>query len=188
MLVYRVEVFCLENVPFPGYLRLAEVGNLQSDRRCFSKKSVHMFRGDQVIAPSILETGCLGLPIHTHHSLGFSQMLDSSLDEPSFGIPSLHFITTIINNNNNYYYCCCCCYNCMHDKLLQLCPTLFDPMDCSLTGSSVHGILQANTGVGCHFQGIFLTQGSKPRLLKSPAFADRFFATCYNYGVAIPTA
>ena len=27
--------------------------------------------------------------------------------------------------------------------LLQLCPTLCDPMDCSLPGSSVHGILQA---------------------------------------------
>ena len=25
-----------------------------------------------------------------------------------------------------------------------LCPTLFDPMDCSLPGSSVHGILQAS--------------------------------------------
>ena len=25
----------------------------------------------------------------------------------------------------------------------QLCPTLSDPMDCSLTGSSVHGIFQA---------------------------------------------
>ena len=25
----------------------------------------------------------------------------------------------------------------------QLCPTLSDPMDCSLPGSSVHGILQA---------------------------------------------
>ena len=25
----------------------------------------------------------------------------------------------------------------------QLCPTLCDPMDCSLPGSSVHGILQA---------------------------------------------
>ena len=25
----------------------------------------------------------------------------------------------------------------------QLCPTLGDPMDCSLPGSSVHGILQA---------------------------------------------
>ena len=28
-------------------------------------------------------------------------------------------------------------------ELLQLCPTLCDPMDCSLPGSSVHGILQA---------------------------------------------
>ena len=28
-------------------------------------------------------------------------------------------------------------------KLLQLCPTLWDPMDCSPPGSSVHGILQA---------------------------------------------
>ena len=32
---------------------------------------------------------------------------------------------------------------CMHAKLLQLCPPLFDPMDCSLPGSSLHGILQA---------------------------------------------
>ena len=40
-------------------------------------------------------------------------------------------------------------------------------MDCSPPGSSVHGILQASTGVGCHFllQGIFLTQGSNPGLL-----------------------
>ena len=28
-------------------------------------------------------------------------------------------------------------------KSLQLCPTLCDPMDCSLLGSSVHGISQA---------------------------------------------
>ena len=32
---------------------------------------------------------------------------------------------------------------CMHAKTLQSCPTLRDPMDCSLPGSSVHGILQA---------------------------------------------
>ena len=33
----------------------------------------------------------------------------------------------------------------------KLCPTLCDPMDCSLPGSSVHGILQATilAGVGC---------------------------------------
>ena len=31
----------------------------------------------------------------------------------------------------------------VHANLLQLFPTLCDPMDCSLLGSSVHGILQA---------------------------------------------
>ena len=31
----------------------------------------------------------------------------------------------------------------MKVKVTQLCPTLCDPMDCSLPGSSVHGILQA---------------------------------------------
>ena len=31
---------------------------------------------------------------------------------------------------------------CVHAKSLQLCPTLSDHMDCSLPGSSVHGILQ----------------------------------------------
>ena len=37
-------------------------------------------------------------------------------------------------------------------EVAQSCPTLSDPMDCSLPGSSVHGIFQAGkcTGVGCH--------------------------------------
>ena len=33
-------------------------------------------------------------------------------------------------------------------KSLQLCLTLSEPMDCSLPGSSIHGIFQASTGVG----------------------------------------
>ena len=37
--------------------------------------------------------------------------------------------------------CVCVCVLC-HAKLLQLRRTLCDPMDCSLPGSSVHGILQ----------------------------------------------
>ena len=32
---------------------------------------------------------------------------------------------------------------CMHPKLFQSCPTLCNPMDYNLPGSSVHGILQA---------------------------------------------
>ena len=50
----------------------------------------------------------------------------------------------------------------------QSCPTLWDPMDCSLSGSSVHGDSPGkNTEVGCHvlLQGIFPTQGSNPGLL-----------------------
>ena len=53
----------------------------------------------------------------------------------------------------------------------QSCPTLCDPMDCSLPRSSVNGILLvrmlSNTGVACHFllEGIFLTQRSNLHLL-----------------------
>ena len=47
----------------------------------------------------------------------------------------------------------------------QSCPTLCDPMDCSLSGFSVHGGSPGrNAGVDCHslLQGIFPTQGSNP--------------------------
>ena len=50
----------------------------------------------------------------------------------------------------------------------ESCPTLYDPMDCSLPGSSVHGdSLGKNPWVGFHafLQGIFPTQGSNPGLL-----------------------
>ena len=36
----------------------------------------------------------------------------------------------------------------MHAQLLQSCPTLCDPMDCSLPGSSVYRILQAGIWSG----------------------------------------
>ena len=56
-------------------------------------------------------------------------------------------------------------------KSLHSCLALCDPMDCSLPGSSVHGILQAPiTGVGCCalLQGIFPTQRLNPCLLQLP--------------------
>ena len=61
------------------------------------------------------------------------------------------------------------------------CPTLCDPMDCSLPGFSIHGIFQARamgfsrqgTGVGCHFllQEIFPTQDRA----QGPCIASRSF-------------
>ena len=58
---------------------------------------------------------------------------------------------------------------CFYAKSLQSCPTVCDPMDCSPPGSSVHGDSPGkNTGVGCHtlLQGVFLTQGFNPCLLR----------------------
>ena len=55
----------------------------------------------------------------------------------------------------------CCCL------VTKSCPTLCDPTDCNLPGSSVHGDSPGkNTEVGCHdlLQGIFPTQGSNPGL------------------------
>ena len=49
----------------------------------------------------------------------------------------------------------------------QSCLTLCHPIDCSPSGSSVHGDSPGkNTGVGCHafLQGIFPTQRSNPGL------------------------
>ena len=39
----------------------------------------------------------------------------------------------------------------MHGKLLQSCLTLYNPTDCSLSGSSVHGIFQAEYWSGLSF-------------------------------------
>ena len=66
---------------------------------------------------------------------------------------------------------------CMHGKLLQSCPTLCDPTDCSPPGK--------NTGVGCHFllRGIFRTQGSN--LCLSPALSGMFFTTSTTWEVLI---
>ena len=52
--------------------------------------------------------------------------------------------------------------------VIQSCPTLCEPRDCSQPGSSVHGILQARIleWIAIPFsRGIFPTQGSNQRLL-----------------------
>ena len=71
----------------------------------------------------------------------------------------------------------CMCFVCA--KLLQSCPTLGDPVDCSLPGSSVHRILQARI---LEWVAISFSRGSsKPRdqthISMFPALAGRFFAT-----------
>ena len=67
----------------------------------------------------------------------------------------------------------------VHSKLLQSCPTLCDPMDCSLPGSSVHGILQAKywSRLLCPPPGDLPDPGIEPVSLMSPALQAGSFTT-----------
>ena len=60
----------------------------------------------------------------------------------------------------------------MHAKLLQSSPTLCDPVDCNLPGSSVHGILQARI-----LEWNLPDPGIEPQSLVSPALVGRFCIT-----------
>ena len=63
-------------------------------------------------------------------------------------------------------------------QLLQSCPTLCDPMDCSPPGSSVHGILQIRIleWVAMPPPGDLVDLGIETLILMSPALAGGLFA------------
>ena len=81
---------------------------------------------------------------------------------------------------------------CMRAKSLQSCPTLCHPMDCSLPGSSVHGILQARILDWVALPSsreIFPTQGSHPCLF-CLLLGRQFFTTGPTWealGLEVPT-
>ena len=102
--------------------------------------------------------------------------LDKSITQTTSNKQLIHYTAWNVKENNQkflhldwipplppqkYFHHSCCCQSLSH--VLVFC----DPMDYSPPGSSLHGISQARTGVGCHFPllGIFQTQGSHPVLL-----------------------
>ena len=68
-------------------------------------------------------------------------------------------------------------FACVHAKLFQSCPTLWDPLDCSLPGSSLHGVLQTKIlgGLPCPPPGDLPDPGIEPESLMSPVLAGAFF-------------
>ena len=72
---------------------------------------------------------------------------------------------------------------CMHAKLLQSCPTICNPMDSRLPGSSVHGILQARIleWVAISFSRESCNPGIEPGSLMSPALACGLFTTSASW-------
>ena len=65
------------------------------------------------------------------------------------------------------YVCVHVCARACVLSVTQLCPTLCDPLDCNLPGSTGWDFLGKNIEMGCHFllQGIFPTQASNLCLL-----------------------
>ena len=81
-----------------------------------------------------------------------------------------------------YVYTCVCIhiYIYIYAKLLQACPTFHNSMDCSLPGSSVHGIFQARILEQIAMPsppGDLPHPGIEHTFLMSPALAGRFFTT-----------
>ena len=67
-------------------------------------------------------------------------------------------------------------------KSLQSCLTVCNPVDCSLPGSSVHGISQANIleWIAIPFSRRASDPGIEPTSLMSPVSACGFFPTCMS--------
>ena len=60
-------------------------------------------------------------------------------------------------------------------EVAQLCPTLSDPMDCSLPGSSIHGILQARV---LEWGAIAFSEESTGCVFKIPTQSRTLWLTC----------
>ena len=75
-------------------------------------------------------------------------------------------------------------------KSLQMCPTLCEPVDCSLPGSSIHGILQARIleWVAMPSSRDLPDLGIEPTSLTTPALAGRFFTIRVTWEVYIGLA
>ena len=78
---------------------------------------------------------------------------------------------------------CCCYYYSDYSEVAQSCSTLCDPMDCSLPGSSVHGIFQS---IVLEWIAISFSRGSsQPRdRTWASRIVDRRFTVCATREVA----
>ena len=94
-------------------------------------QSVSMRNGSHQRRPTLLSISTYPFSTSNPFLIPFLPISDS---KESF---SLLLVTLPLANPK------CCCFLSVCVKSLQLCPTLFKPMDCSLPDSSFHGIFQA---------------------------------------------
>ena len=115
-----------------------------------------------------------------HPALLFSGSIQALGDAWNLTVPSSSFPYIVENTGGSpcgiLYFLSLLYHPCMHapSKMLQSCPTLCDPVDCSLPGSSVHRIRQARylSGSPCPPPGDLPDPGIEPESLMSTPLTD----------------
>ena len=85
-----------------------------------------------------------------------------------------------------YLHLYACMHACMHAKSLQLCPTLFDPMNCSQQASLSMRFPRQEywSGLLCPPPGELPDPGIKPTSLMSPALAGESFTSHAEFKIS----
>ena len=125
----------------------------------------------------VLTFFCLILHTHSPSWLVTKELLKSSMT------PHIQWKPMVTHPFNSLHF-----FLHVHVKSLPSCPTLYDPMDRSPPGSSIHGILQARIleWFAISFSGDLPDPGIDPTSLKSPALASQFFTTSATWESAHP--
>ena len=129
-----------------------------------------------------------------HPALFFSGSIQALGDVWNLTVASSSFPYIVKNTGGSprgiLYFLSLIHHPCMHaaSKMLQSCPTLCDPVDCSLPGSSVHRIRQARYWCGspCPPPGDLPDPGIEPESLMSTPLTDGFFTTSATWKASTP--
>ena len=111
----------------------------------------------------------------------------STLHKMIFSRPHIYFKSPLdyvqYLMRHKWYVNICCVYV----KLLQLCPTLCDPMDYSPPGSSVHGFSRQEywSGLPCLPPGDLPNPGIKPAALVAPALQADSLPLSYQGSLSV---
>ena len=106
------------------------------------------------------------------------------------GFPQLFLALILFSNciptSEKGFHSFCSKFHCVCSEA-QSCLTLGDPMDCSLPGCSIHGILQARKmeWVAIPSPGDLSDPGIEPASLISLALAGRFFTTSTTWEISV---
>ena len=97
-----------------------------------------------------------------------------------------HFLSDSFLTLSSHFHSLVCLYN---SEVVQSCPILCNPMDCSLPGSSTHGLFQAGMldWVAIFLlQGIFPTEGLNPGLLCLLHCLFIMCLICFSFTLILP--